>query len=108
MARIDLSNVNISLNEFQRLSEGKYNAGEVKLADENTLAKMNYHVHKTGKNNKTIPHAEVLAIKEALVKALSQHGVQEDELNRVRSELGLAPIGIGGSGASGRWDSGRS
>ena len=95
MARIDLSNVNISLNEFQRLSEGKYNAGEVKLADENTLAKMNYHVHKTGKNNKTIPHAEVLAIKEALVKALSQHGVQEDELNRVRSELGLAPIGIG-------------
>ncbi len=30
---IDLKNVNISLNEFQRISSGRYNAGEVKLRD---------------------------------------------------------------------------
>ena len=89
--KIDLNNVNITLNEFQRLSEGKYNAGEVRLVNESTLTKMNNHVHTTGKNVEIITHAEVLAIKEALVKALSQHGVQADEINRVRSELGLAP-----------------
>ena len=93
MANFDLSKVNISLNEFQRLSEGKYNAGEVRLADETTLKKMNYHVHKTSKNDKVISHAEVLAIKEALVQALSKHGVEPDEINRVRKELGLAPDG---------------
>ena len=91
--KINLNNVNISLNEFQRLSEGKYNAGEVRLANESTLEKMNNHVHRTGKNVEVISHAEVLAIKEALVKALSQHGVQADELSRVRSELGLASTG---------------
>ena len=33
---INLSNVNISLNEFQRLSIGEHNAGEVKLASAST------------------------------------------------------------------------
>lgn len=41
---IDLSAVNISLDEFQRTSSGWYNAGEVKLHDENTLDKVNNHV----------------------------------------------------------------
>ena len=29
---VDLANVNISLQQFQDISSGKYNAGEVKLA----------------------------------------------------------------------------
>ena len=87
----DLTNVNISLQQFQDISSGKYNAGEVKLANESTLEKMNNHVHLTGKNVEAISHREVLAIKEALVKALSQYGVAANELNRVRRELGLAP-----------------
>ena len=87
----DLSNVNISLQQFQDISSGKYNAGEVRLADESNLKKMNNHVHRTGKNTEVISHDEVLAIKEALVKALSAHGVEEDEISRVRRELGLAP-----------------
>ncbi|MBR4611431.1 MAG: hypothetical protein IKO40_01815, partial [Kiritimatiellae bacterium] len=92
---INLNNINISLNEFQRLSKGEYNAGEVKLAGESRLAKMNNHVHQIGKNNEVISHAEVLAIKEALVKALSDNGVGRDEINRIRKELGLAPDGEG-------------
>ena len=80
---IDLSRVNISLQQFQDISSGKYNAGEVRLADESTLEKMNNHVHLTGKNVEAISHREVLAIKEALVKALSQYGVAANELNRV-------------------------
>ncbi len=41
---INLDNVNISLQQFQDIASGKYNAGEVKLAGENKLAKMNNHV----------------------------------------------------------------
>ena len=41
---INLSNVNISLDEFQRISSGWHNAGEVRLKDANTLDKMNNHV----------------------------------------------------------------
>ena len=92
---INLNNINISLNEFQRLSKGEYNAGEVKLAGESRLTKMNNHVHQTGKNNEVISHAEVLAIKQALIKALSDNGVGADEINRIRKELGLAPDGEG-------------
>ncbi len=41
---INLNNVHISLDEFQRISSGWYNAGEVRLKDEHTLDKMNNHV----------------------------------------------------------------
>jgi len=41
---INLSNVNISLDEFQKISSGWFNAGEVRLKDEHTLAKVNHHV----------------------------------------------------------------
>ena len=88
---INFSNVNISLQQFQDISHGKYNAGEVKLASETTLEKVNNHVHKRGENATPISHAEVLAVKQAFVKALSQGGVAADEINRVRTQLGLAP-----------------
>ena len=93
MASINLAKVNISLQQFQDISSGKYNAGEVKLASETKLAKMNNHVDRTSKNNEKISHAEVIAIKQSLVKALSQHGVGQDEIDGVRQELGLAPAG---------------
>ena len=89
--KVDLSNVNISINEFQRLSQGDINAGEVKLAGETKLAKMNNHVGSTVLNKEIISHAEVIAIKQALVKALSQNGVAQAEIDRIRQELGLAP-----------------
>ena len=83
--------MNISLDEFQRLSTGDYNAGEVRLAGETKLAKMNNHVGSFFVNKDIISHEEVIAIKQALVKALSQNGVSGDELNRIRKDLGLAP-----------------
>lgn len=39
---VDFANVNISLAEFQGISSGKYNAGEVKLASETKLGKVNH------------------------------------------------------------------
>ena len=87
---VDLSKVNISLQQFQTISSGKYNAGEVKLASETTLGKVNNHVHLTGSNATPLSHAEVLAVKNAFVKALSSNGVGADEIARVRRDLGLA------------------
>ena len=86
---INLANINVSLQQFQAISHGKYNAGEVKLSSETTLDKINNHVHSTGKNKTELSHAEVLAIKQAFVKALTQGGVGADEIARVRRELGL-------------------
>ena len=89
---INLSKVNISLNEFQRLSIGEHNAGEVKLAGETKLAKMNNHVGSFFVNKDIISHEEVIAIKQALVKALRLNGVQEETLNKIRMDLGLATV----------------
>ena len=75
VSNINLSRVNISLAEFQRMSDGKYNTGEVKLSSETGLQKVNNHIHRLGANKVEIPHEEVLAIKEAFVKALSSGGV---------------------------------
>ena len=89
---VNLNNVNISLDEFQKISSGWFNAGEVRLKDEHTLAKVNHHVETWWySNKKKIDHKEVLAIKQAFINALSQHGVQGDALARIRQELGLAP-----------------
>ena len=86
---INLANVNISLAQFQDISTGKYNAGEVKLTSETTIDKVNNRVHRTGANKTDFSHQEVLAIKQAFVKALSQGGVGAEEIARVRRELGL-------------------
>ena len=88
---INLSRVNISLQQFQDISRGEYNAGEVKLAGESKLAKMNNHVHRIGKNTESISHAEVIAIKEAFITALTQNGIASEELNRIRISMRCSP-----------------
>ena len=89
---INLGNVNISLRQFQEISSGTYNAGEVKLTSETGIGKVNNHVTMKFLNNTKISHTEVLAIKNAFVKALKSGGVNGDELNRIRQELGLSPM----------------
>lgn len=51
---------------------------------------MNNHVHLTGSNATPLSHAEVLAVKNAFVKALSSNGVGANEIAKVRRDLGLA------------------
>ncbi len=72
---INFGNVNISLQQFQEISSGKYNAGEVRLTSNHSLGKVNDSVHSRGKNVVPVSHAEVLAVKDAFVKALQQNGV---------------------------------
>ena len=84
---------NISIDQFQKISSGRYNAGEVKLSDTGSLTKVNNHVHLRGKNVVAVTHEETLAVKEAFVRALANSGVGTDALNAVRRELGLLPDG---------------
>ena len=88
---INLSNVNISIAQFQEVSSGEHNAGEVKLTGENSIDKVNNFVTRRGKNTVSQSAAEVLALKNAFVRALSNGGVDAQELARVRRDLGLQP-----------------
>ena len=90
---IDFSRVNVSIQQFQDISSGKYNAGEIKLESETELGKINHHIHRTGSNAKSLSHEEVLAIKNAFVKVLSSNGVSAYEITRIRRTLGLAVDG---------------
>ncbi len=90
---VNLSKVNVTIQQFDDIARGKYNAGEVRLSGEESLAKMNNHVTFTSKNNVSISHAEVIAIKEAFIKALSDNGVSKQAIAGVRRELGLAAEG---------------
>ena len=88
---INFANVNISIHQFQEISTGEINAGEVRLADEHSLDKINNRYHHRGDNKVTLSHREVLAIKNAFIRTLSDSGVGAQEINRIRQELGLAP-----------------
>ena len=90
---INLSKVNISLQQFQAISDGIYNAGEVRLESETTLGKINHHIHATIANRTSLSHAEILVIKNAFINALSRNGVGADKIAEIRRELGLAPSG---------------
>ena len=90
---INLSNINISIRDFQAVSSGVINAGEVRLTSDHSIDKVNHHVGWFFSNNTTLSHAEVLAIKDAFVRALSQSGVSADAIAGIRRDLGLAPIG---------------
>ena len=89
---IDFSRVNVTLKQFQKISSGDYNAGEIRLTGQNSLGKVNNHVYKRDKNIVSLSHEEVLAVKDAFVKALRSSGVSQDEIASVRRELGLAPM----------------
>ena len=89
---IDLGNLNISIQQFQAVSRGKYNAGDVKLASDHSLERINNHVRMQGLNKVPISHDEVLAVKNAFVKALSGNGVGDEEIARVRVH---APVQVG-------------
>ncbi len=90
---IDFSNVNVTIQQFQKIASGKYNAGEIRLTGRNSLGKVNNHVTKTGQNVTPLSHEEVMAVKAAFVKALSSGGVDREGIARVREELGLASVG---------------
>ena len=94
----------ISLDQFSKISDGKYNAGQVgvdvKKDGTATLKKVNAHVHFTSLNTATIDPAQTLEIKEAFVKALAPHLQEAGQVDSLREELGL-PSTEGGTVSKG-------
>ncbi len=62
MPPIDYSNVNLTLQQFQSVSDGEFNAGDVHLAGQDKIEKINNHVVFTLSNKKDINTQETLAI----------------------------------------------
>ena len=85
----------ISLAQFNRIASGKYNAGLVDFATDKNgnvtgeLAKVNNHVHKTGKNTVVLDQQRILDVKEAFVKALAGAGVDAAAIAEIRAKLGI-------------------
>ena len=95
----------ISLDQFSKISDGKYNAGQVSVDIKKdgtvTLKKVNAHIHFTSLNTATINPAQTLEIKEAFVKALAPHLQEAKQVDALREELGLAAT-VGGTVSKGR------
>jgi len=86
--------MNLSISDFQKISNGSHNAGDITLTSSGKLDKVNNHVGiLKGWNNKTISATTTLEVKNAFVKALKNAGVTEASLADVREELGLSRSG---------------
>ena len=60
---VKFADVSVSLKQFQDISSGRHNAGEVRLKDAHTIDKVNHYVSRTGRNKVSLSHAEVIAVK---------------------------------------------
>ena len=86
--------MSLSITDFQTISNGSYNAGEITLTKSGKLDKVNNHVGiLKGWNTKTISAATTLEVKNAFVQALKDAGVGAADLDKVREELGLPKSG---------------
>ncbi len=80
----------ISINDFQRISNGTFNAGDITLTSSGKLDKVNHHAGILKSFNKTsIDVQTTLRVKNEFINALRQSGVGEAEIAGVRRELGL-------------------
>ena len=86
---LDISTLRFSLNDFQKLSNGTYNAGEFRLTDSGKLDIVNNHKTWTVFNRKSIDGADSFAIRVAFAKAMEAGGVSGNALRDVRKALGL-------------------
>ena len=86
--------MSLSIADFQKISNGTYNAGDITLTRGGKLDKVNNHVGLLkGWNNKTISVDTILQVKNAFVQALKNAGVDADSIAAVREELGLPKDG---------------
>ena len=86
--------MSLSIADFQKISNGTYNAGDITLTSSGKLDKVNNHVGLLkGWNNKSVDAATTLAVKNAFVQALKNAGIDEAAIAGVREELGLPKSG---------------
>ena len=80
--------MSLSIADFQKISNGSFNAGDITLTSSGKLDKVNNHVGiLKGLNTKSVSAATTLEVKNAFVQALKNAGVDEAALAGVREEL---------------------
>ena len=87
---VNLNNLSISLDQFNKVSSGDYNIGQLKLSSDGaSVYRTNNHKTWTIFNNTKISTAESLAIKFAFCKALASEGLSVDEMTAIKAKLGI-------------------
>lgn len=87
---INLSNLNISLDTFNKEASGVMNIGQIKLSsDGKSVYRTNNHETLTILNRTKISSEEALAVKFAFCKALSKEGLSQEAINTVKQKLGI-------------------
>ena len=87
----DLNKLHFTLDDFQKLSKGTYNAGEFHLTDSGKLDIVNNHKTWTVFNNVPVDGADSFAIRVAFAKAMAAGGLDQNAMKGVRKALGLGP-----------------
>ena len=88
---VNLNNLNISLDQFNAVSSGKYNIGQLKLgADGASVYRTNNHKTLTFLNTTRISPEESFALKSAFCNALANEGLSLDDIEEVKNKLGIA------------------
>ena len=84
---------NISLAQFNAISNGGYNAGQIDFGTgrngETELVKVNNHVFKKSLNNVVLSPERILEVKETFLNALRDGGVSPERIAEIRDRLGL-------------------
>ena len=97
---LDLSKLRFSLDDFQKLSKGTYNAGEFRITDSGKLDIVNNHKTWTIFNHKPVDGTDAYAIRVAFAKAMEAGGLDKKAMKTVRKALGLGPGNTLGSGTA--------
>ena len=88
---LDLNKLRFTLDDFQKLSKGTYNAGEFRITDSGKLDIVNNHKTWTLFNHKSVDGADAYAIRVAFAKAMEAGGLDKKAMKTVRKALGLGP-----------------
>ena len=84
---------NITLAQFNAISNGDYNAGQIDFATgrngETELVKVNNHVVKKSQNQTVLSPERILEVKETFLNALRNAGVPQEKMGEIRGKLGI-------------------
>lgn len=87
---INLSNLNISLDQFNAVASGKYNIGQLKVgADGASVYRTNNHKTLTFLNGEFFSPEESIALKSAFCRALASEGLSSEDIDAVKERLGI-------------------
>ena len=84
---------NISLAQFNAISNGDYNAGQIDFGTgrngETKLVKVNNHVVRKSLNDVVLSPERILEVKETFLNALREGGVPPERIAEIRERLGI-------------------